>query len=338
MEIVLTTSNTEKRDSNSVQNKGATKASIECNDEKGKCCQPEHKIADSYKNIDLNILNDELKGQLYQILVLMSVLDSNNLTFNAQFESDSTVKFDDIILKRQSSKAHADILLQANYRIDSGNLKFEDFFKANSALNLKKYFNLYYLRGHHLNFIFCTNLKATDCKNVCDSLYLEEVSQEDMSFTRFGTNEKYYTFKRTFLDCLKNKLPDHATYGNLESFVKRVTLVFEFNVNNIYKKLTENFKIESVEGCQYIVESTFLKWIESVLTRKSFNFYKYKIFQNQILNELFKTNIHKISLSIYEAENQYKLNSLNFELMEFLSSESSPSKVCYVKTEPDESF
>jgi hypothetical protein len=343
MEIVPTTSKTEKRkvsivSLNSVQNKKATKASIECNDEKGKCCQPEYKKANSYKNVNLEILSDELKGQLYQILVLMSVLETNNLTFNAQSESDSTGKFDDIILKRQSSKAQADFLLQAQYRVDSGNLKFEDFFEANSWLNLKKYFNSYYLRGQHLNFIFCTNLKAPDCKNVCDSLYLEELNQEDLSFTRFGSNEKYFVFTRKFIDYLKNKLPDLATNENLESFVKKVTLVFEFDVNNIHKKLTENFEIESVEVCQYIVESTFLKWIESVPTRKSFDFSKYKIFQNQIQNELFKTNIHKKLSSIYEAENQYKLNSLNYELSEFLSSESSTSKVCYVKTEPDESF
>ncbi len=143
-------------------------------------------------------------------------------------------------------------------------------------------------------------MKAPDCKNVCDSLYLEEVNQEDMSFTRFGSNEKYLIFKNKFLDCLKNKLPDLATYENLESFVKKVTLVFDFDFNNIYKKLTETFELESMEVCQYIVESTFLKWIESVPRRKSFDSEKFKEFHNQILNEVLKAKVHQKSRTIYE--------------------------------------
>ncbi len=325
------------RNSKPVRNEDATKAVVETYDEKEKSSR-KHKKTDSYKKFNLGVLSDEQKGQLYQILVLMSALESNNFKFNVQSKSDSTRKFDDIILERHESKAKADILLQAKFRVDSGNLKFEDFFEANSWLELKQYFNTYYLRGQHLNFVFCTNLMAPVCINVCDSLYLEDVNQEDMSFTRFGSNEKYFIFKRTFIDYLKNKLPDLAKDENLESFVKKIILVLGFDFNDIYKKLTEKFEVENMEVCQYIVESTFLKWIESVPTRKSFDSEKCKEFHDQVMNEVFKNKVHQKSSSVYEAENQYKLKGLNYELSEFLLSESNNTKVCYVKTEPDESF
>ncbi len=134
------------RISKPVRNEDATKAVVEIYDEKGKSSAKHNKM-DLYKKINLEILNDEQKGQLYQILVLMSALETNNLTFNVQSKSDSTEKFDDIILKHQRSKAQADMLLQAKFRVDSGNFKFEDFFETSSWVDMKKYFNLYCLRA-----------------------------------------------------------------------------------------------------------------------------------------------------------------------------------------------
>jgi hypothetical protein len=351
MEIVPIIEETqdEESDSNGDQIKSTTKNLIEVHDEKEKGSTSYYKKADLYKNTYLQNLNDEQKRQLYQILALITVLEKpNHLKFYVPSDLKLAGKLDDIVLTHpinNHQKHHTDILFQAKYKPDSGIQNFEELF------DLKEYFNSYYLKGEILHFVFCTNLKVSDnkkdgiveIKSGSHSIYLHEILEEDSVFSNFerqfrfdrkvGSNEKYLEYLRSSLN-----LTGQESVENLGKFMQKVTFIFDFDFGNAYEVLKEDFELDSAEVCPKLVEPTFLKWIESIPTRRFFTYEKYKILYNQILNEVFKTKIHQKSRTIYEAENQYKLNSLNYELMEFLTSESSASKVCYVKTEPDESF